>query len=70
MWDELVLSAKTFKSTRPGLARSDDNIVDPEDGSGMVTSHIYPVAGQYPLRLIVTDNDGATAAATGTVVIK
>ena len=54
----------------PGLARSDDNIVDPEDGSGMVTSHIYPVAGQYPLRLIVTDNDGATAAATGTVVIK
>ena len=70
MWDELVLSAKTFKSTRPGLARSDDNIVDPADGSGMVTSHIYPVAGQYPLRLIVTDNDGATAAATGTVVIK
>jgi len=36
----------------------------------MVTSHAYPAAGQYPILLTVTDNDGASATATTTAVIK
>jgi hypothetical protein len=70
MWDQLVLSAGRYFSTRPGLVRSDSTVVDAEEGSGMVTSHAYPAAGVYPVRLTVTDDDGASATAATTVVIK
>jgi hypothetical protein len=70
MWDQLVLSAGTYFSTRPGLTRSDSTVVAPQYGSGMVTSHAYPAAGQYPILLTVTDNDGASATAATTAVIK
>jgi hypothetical protein len=70
MWDQLVLSAGTYFSKRPGLTRSDATTVTAEEGSGMVTSHVYPAAGQYPVRLTVTDNDGASATAGTTAVIK
>lgn len=69
-WDQLVLSAGRYFSTRPGLSRSDSTAVAPEEGSGMVTSHIYPAAGQYPLRLTVTDDDGLTGVAGTTVTVK
>lgn len=70
MWDQLVLSAGTYFSVRPGLTRSDSTIVAVQEGSGMVTSHAYPAAGQYPVLLTVTDNDGATATAQTIAVIK
>jgi hypothetical protein len=70
IWDQLVLSAGTYFSTRPGLTRSDSTVVTEEDGSGIVTSHAYPAAGQYPVLLTVTDNDGATATAGTNAVIK
>jgi hypothetical protein len=70
MWDQVVLSAGTYFTTRPGLTRSDSTIVAPQYGSGMVTSHAYPAAGQYPILLTVTDNDGASATAATTAVIK
>ncbi len=70
MWDQLVLSAGTYFSKRPGLTRSDSTVVTPTYGTGMVTSHAYPSAGQYPIRLTVTDNDGARTSATTTAVIK
>jgi hypothetical protein len=70
MWDQLVLSAGTYFSTRPGLTRSDSTVVAPHYGSGIVTSHAYPAAGQYPILLTVTDNDGASATAATTAVIK
>jgi hypothetical protein len=70
MWDQLVLSAGTHIAARPGLTRSDDTIVAAQVGSGVVTSHAYPAAGEYPLRLTVTDNGGASATAGTTVVIR
>jgi hypothetical protein len=70
MCDQVVLSAGAYFSKRPGLTRSDSTIVPSVHGSGMVTSHAYPAAGQYPIRLTVTDNDGATATAATTAVIK
>lgn len=70
MWDQLVLSAGTFFSARPGLTRADATVIAPQEGQGMVTSHIYPSAGTYPIRLTVTDDKGATGAAFTTVVIR
>ena len=70
MWDQLALSAGTYFSTRPGLTRSDSTVVAAAAGSGMVTSHAYPAGGQYPVSLTVTDNDGASATAQTTAVIK
>jgi hypothetical protein len=68
-WDQLVLSAGTYFSKRPGLTRSDSTIVTAQRGSGMVTSHVYPAAGQYPVRLTVIDNAGASATAATTATI-
>lgn len=70
LWDQLALSAGTYFSTRPGLTRSDSTVVAAEAESGMVTSHAYSAAGQYPVSLTVTDNDGASATAQTTAVIK
>lgn len=70
MWDQLVLSAGTFAATRPGLTQADSTIVPAVVGLGMVTSHAYPAAGQYPIRLTVVDDKGATGSAVTTAVIK
>jgi hypothetical protein len=67
LWDQLVLSAGRYLSTRPGLTRVDTTTVNAADGSGVVASHAYAVAGQYPLVLTVTDDDGAVSAAATTV---
>ncbi len=61
-WSQLVLSAGRYFSTRPGLTRADTTTVSATDGSGIVTSHAYAVAGLYPLVLTVTDDDGAATA--------
>ena len=68
-WDQLVLSSGRYLSTRPGLTRVDTTVVSVTDGSGIVASHSYAVAGQYPLVLTVTDDDGATSAALTTVSV-
>jgi hypothetical protein len=70
MWDQMILSAGTYLSKRPGLTRSDSTVVPAGGGSGVVTSHAYPAAGQYPVRLTVTDNDGGRSTAGTTAVIK
>jgi chitodextrinase len=56
---------------------SDGSIVDYEwhfgDGgitTGVVVNHAYSVIGTYTVRLIVTDNNGATATAQATKTIK
>ena len=69
MWDQLVLSAGRYLSTRPGLTRVDTTPAGATDGSGVVTSHTYPAAGQYPLVLTVTDDDGAVSVAGTTVSV-
>ena len=70
MWDQLVVSAGKYLSTRPGLTKSDTNIAAHPNVSGMVTSHKYPVAGLFPVRLTVKDNDGAAATKGTTATIK
>ena len=70
MWDQLVVSASKYLSKRPGLTRSDTTVVAHPNGTGMVTSHTYPVAGQFPVRLTVTDNDGAASTAGTTAAVK
>ena len=70
MWDQLVVSAGKYLTTRPGLVRSDSTVVPSSDGVGMVISHAYPAAGQYPVRLTVTDNAGVAATAATAAVIK
>ncbi len=69
LWDQLVLSAGTYFTARPGLTRGDSTILPHIEGSGIVTAHTYPAAGQYPILLTVTDNKGATASAWGTATI-
>ncbi|QAA76531.1 MAG: hypothetical protein BIP78_0765 [Candidatus Bipolaricaulis sibiricus] len=39
------------------------------DATGQVVFHQYPAAGTYTVRLLVTDNQGATAQRTQTVVV-
>jgi hypothetical protein len=68
-WSQLVLSAGRYFSKRPGLTRVDTTTVSTTDGSGMVTSHAYALAGLYPLVLTVTDDDGAATAAATTVLV-
>jgi hypothetical protein len=70
MWDQLVLSSKTYLTTRPGLTRVDTTVVGDTDGSGNVASHTYAVAGTYPLVLTVQDNGGAASAAATTVTVR
>ena len=70
MWDQLVVSAGKDLSTRPGLTRSDTTVAAHPNVTGMVTSHKYPVAGLFPVRLTVTDNDGAATTAGTTASIK
>jgi hypothetical protein len=68
MWDQLVLSSHAYLTTRPGLTRVDTTVVDDPDGDGNVASHVYAVAGTYPLVLTVFDNGGAASAAAATTV--
>jgi PKD repeat protein len=41
-----------------------------DDGTGPTAAVSFPAAGQYPLRLLVTDRDGATAIASATVAVR
>ena len=70
-WDQLVLSSAA-KTTRPGLLKNDTTIVDEGFGTstGVSAAHRYMKVGTYPLRLVVTDPAGASAAATATVTVR
>jgi hypothetical protein len=70
-WDQLILSSAA-KTTRPGLLKNDTTIVDENFGtsSGVSAAHRYMRAGTYPVRLVVTDAAGASAAATATATVR
>jgi hypothetical protein len=70
-WDQLILSSAAH-TTRPGALKNDTTIADESLGTstGVSAGHRYMRAGSYPLRLVVTDAGGATAAATATVTVK
>jgi PKD repeat protein len=42
---------------------------DGDIGAGLIVSHTYTGAGIYPVRLTVTDDDGARSTATQTIVV-
>src|SRR4029079_8242740 len=69
MWDQVVLSPSTYLPRRPGLTRVDTTTVPDSDGTAMISSHTYAVAGVYPLVLTVVDNAGAAAATATTVSV-
>ena len=41
-----------------------------DDGSGPTAEVSFPAAGEYPLRLLVTDRDGASAISTANVTVR
>jgi hypothetical protein len=41
-----------------------------DDGTGPTAEVSFPAAGQYPVRLLVTDRDGASAIASATVTVR
>ncbi|MDQ3486239.1 MAG: right-handed parallel beta-helix repeat-containing protein [Acidobacteriota bacterium] len=71
MWDQIVISASTYRSTSPGTTRYDSMIVSPDLGTSRsaVASHTYPVAGTYPLILTVADTGGLAASAVTSVAV-
>ena len=72
MWDQVVLSARQYISTRPGLTRVDDHVVPDSFGTstGVIATHTYPVAGTFPLVLTVLDAQGAASSAATTVAVR
>jgi hypothetical protein len=70
-WDQLILSSAA-KTTRPGLLKNDTTIVDDSFGTstGVSAAHRYMRVGTYPVRLVVTDSAGASAAATATATVR
>lgn len=69
IWDQVVLSAATYANASPGETRADTTTVTQSEETTAVASHAYGVAGTYPVVLLVTDNDGASATASTTVAI-
>ncbi|MEP6592969.1 MAG: PKD domain-containing protein, partial [Acidobacteriota bacterium] len=70
MWDQLVVSAGTYVTTRPGSTQGDSTVLTAASGSGASPSHVYPAAGQYPIELTVTDDKGAAGSALTSATIK
>ena len=70
-WDQLILSSAAFP-TLPGATKNDTTIVDGDLGSatGVSAAHRYLRPGLYPIVLIVTDAQGATAVSTTTATVK
>jgi hypothetical protein len=72
MWDQMILSSATYRSTRPGLTRADTTIVPPTFGvtDGATASHVYATKGVFPIVLWVSDAAGAVGSAATTVTVK
>jgi len=70
-WDQLIVSSAAFTSS-PGPSKNDRTFVDEElgTGPGVSAAHRYVRAGVYPILLIVTDAQGATASDSATVTVK
>lgn len=69
MWDQVVLSAAKYAKSRPGAVRNDSTILSRPEATTAVASHVYPVAGSYPVVLRVTDNAGAVGSAATSVTV-
>jgi hypothetical protein len=71
MWDQIVISAATYRANAPGATKNDVTIVPGSVGTSqaVVASHTYSVAGQFPIVLTVTDEAGASASAVTSVTV-
>lgn len=71
MWDQIVVSANTYRAASPGLTRHDQTVVSPALGTSAspVSSHTYVVPGQYPLVLSVADPTGLAGSAQTSVTV-
>ena len=71
MWDQIVLSSAAWFTSRPGETRMDDSIVPETFGTtdGITASHVYKLAGSYPVVLSVVDSGGLVSAATTTITV-
>jgi hypothetical protein len=70
-WDQIVISAGTYRSSAPGPLRSDSTIVARTLGTSAsaVSTYEYDAPGQYPLVLTVTDGGGLSASAVTSVTV-
>lgn len=69
--DQIVISAQTYLSARPGSTKGDATLISTTLGStsGASVTHIYGQAGSYPVSLVVTDDKGATATDQTTAAV-
>ena len=69
MWDQIVISSATYRSTAPGSTRSDTTIVPRTLGTtgAVVASKSYAAAGVYPIVLTVRDAGGLSHSAATSV---
>lgn len=69
MWDQIVLSADTYRNSAPGGTKNDTTIVPASFGTSnaVVASYTYNVPGQFPIVLTVVDQAGASASAVTSV---
>jgi hypothetical protein len=70
-WDQIVISADTYRSSAPGALKGDTTLVPKTLGTSAsaVSTYEYSQPGQYPLVLTVTDGGGLSATATTTVTV-
>ena len=72
-WDQIVISAGTYRSSAPGPLKNDTTIVSRTLGTSAsaVSTYEYGAAGQYPVVLTVVDGGGlsATAVTSATVTV-
>jgi hypothetical protein len=70
--DQIVISSVAYASKRPGATKKDTTVIPAKFGtaSGVTATHRYSRVAVYPLRLTVTDANGAKASDTTTVNVK
>ncbi|MEW2359031.1 LamG-like jellyroll fold domain-containing protein [Spirillospora sp. NPDC029432] len=66
-WQECAFDASGSADSDGSIAGYAWDFGDGQSGTGATPSHTYAEAGQYTVKLTVTDDDGATAETTRTV---
>ncbi len=62
--ESLRFDARASISTEGSIISYDWDFGDGEKGTGVTTDHVYPVAGNFPVELIIEDDTGLTGRLT------